>query len=346
VKFKEELQEYKNKIDKKLRYYLELELLNAQKISPENEKIIQEIINFSLRGGKRIRPILMIKGYEVCGGKVDEEIINASISIELIESFLLIHDDIIDKDDRRRGGKSLHKMITDWKRGKHFGISSAIIAGDMLSSLAFKIIIESKFSDHLKLKALQELSTSLLECFHGEFYDVVLEKKDEEEEELLKMIDLKTGSYTTKAPLIMGGILAGGSDYELSILKTYAHFLGRAFQMVDNILGIVGDPTVTGKPVGSDIKQGKKTLLILYTFKKVNQKERKFLQNAIGNRRLSDEEVVRVRELIRKTGAVEYVKERASRYKERAKEALKKMKHQEKVTFLYHLADYIVEREL
>ena len=343
--FWEEIKSYKHKIDTLLQNCLFAEKERAKSISSANEKIFDFVIDFCARGGKRIRPILFIKGYETVGGKKSSEIIRASISIELVEAYLLIHDDIIDEDSIRRGGPSLHCMAGEWK-DKHFGISSAIIAGDMLGGLATRVIIETSFPSELKLQALRELIGAELECFHGELYDVILEDEDEVgEEDLLKMIDLKTVSYTTSAPLVMGAILGEGTGEQIETLRKYGKLLGRAFQIIDDVLGTFGDAEKLGKPVGSDIRQGKKTLLLLYALK--NAQELEFLQHCLGKKDLTQVELQRVREIFKNCGALEYSRNKAIEYIGKAKSVLDSGNFKkESKEFLNYLADFIIERKL
>ncbi len=349
--FGEEIKSYKIKIDALLREYLLAERERARSVSSANEKIFDFVVDFCGRGGKRIRPILLAKGYEAVGGKDADEIIRASISIELVEAYLLIHDDIIDEDSIRRGGPSFHRMAGKW-RNEHFGVSAAIIAGDMLGGLATQIIMETSFPAELKLRAIRELISAEIECFHGELYDVVLEDEDEvTEEDFFKMVDLKTVSYTTIAPLVMGAILGKGSSKQIEVFREYGKLLGRAFQVIDDILGTFGEEERTGKPVGSDIRQGKKTLLLLYAMENLQLTESceevEFLQHCIGNKDLKHDELKRVRKIFKNCGALEYSRNLAIEYVKKAKLVLDSSDFKaETKEFLNYLANFIIERKL
>ncbi len=375
MNFSEEIKSYKIKIDALLREYLLAEKERARLVSSANEKIFDFVVDFCGRGGKRIRPILFIKGYEAVsrsvgiGGKDAGEIIRASISIELVEAYLLIHDDIIDEDSIRRGGPSFHRMAGEW-RNEHFGVSAAIIAGDMLGGLANQIIMETSFHPELKLRAIRELISAEIECFHGELYDVVLEDEDEvKEEDFFKMVDLKTVSYTTVAPLVMGAILGKGSSKQIEAFRKYGKLLGRAFQVIDDILGTFGEEKRTGKPVGSDIRQGKKTLLLLYALSQnpvtdsfgveenlqlvesshrlLRSEDVEFLQHCIGNKDLKYGELQQVRKIFKDCGALEYSRNLATEYIKKAKLVLDSSDFKaETKEFLNYLANFIIERKL
>ena len=351
--FQKELINYKTQIDSILKEYLEKEREKASSIAPSNVKILDFIINFCLRGGKRIRPILFIKGYEVVGGGNLSKIIQASICMELLEAYLLIHDDIIDQDMVRRGGPSFHQMNLEWKgevipRDAHFGISSAIIAGDMLSSLGDKVIMETNFREDLKIRVLKEFTNAKLNCFHGELYDVILEKQNEVcEGDFLKMIDLKTASYTTQAPLVMGAICGEATNIQIETLREYGKLLGEAFQIIDDILGTFGDERTTGKPVDSDIKQGKKTLLLIYALEHTEKGDKNFLKKVWGDKDLTKNNLSKIKDILTNTGSVAYSQNKAQELSARAKIILNHGNFSpEPKNFLNLLSDFIVERKL
>lgn len=344
MEFSQKLKEYKVKIDRLLIERLLIEKQRASSVSEGNTKILDLIINFCSRGGKRIRPILFIKGYEAVGGRDIQEIMRISICIELLEAYVLIHDDIIDQDTIRRGGPAFHEMAKDWTGDVHFGLSSAIVAGDMLGNLSTKIIIEANFKETLKLRALNEFVEAELNCFHGELYDVILEKQSAAEEEFFRMVDLKTSSYTTKAPLVMGAILGNGTEEQIEILREYGRLLGRAFQITDDILGTFGDEQNTGKPAASDIKQGKKTLLLLHALQNANPQEAIFLRNAIGNKNLTPQQIEEVRKIFIRTKALDYAKDLASKYVAQANSTLSSSNLKE-TEFLTQLTYFIANRK-
>ena len=353
MEFQEKLLWYKKKIDTHLKEFLKREKQKAP--NSYSKKIYEFILDYVLRGGKRIRPILFIEGYRACDGKDIDEIIKASLAVELLEGYLLIHDDIIDRDEVRRGGPSFHELTKTWykeefgdKDSYHFGVAFAILAGDMLGSLAIKPLLDASFDNRVKLKAIEELIQAEKRCFYGELYDVILEKKDTvTEEDLFNMIDLKTASYTTEAPLVMGAILGDGTDEQIDPLRKYGKLIGEAFQLVDDILGTFGNAVETGKPIDSDIKEGKRTLLVIHALKKANEKERKFLQECLGNMSLKADHLERIREIMVKTGAVDYSREVASSLVTKAKRVLQDADLEpDSKKFLSDMADFILERSM
>lgn len=348
MEFLEELKEYKGKIDKLLKEYLEVERKKASLIASSNVQIMNFIMDFCLRGGKRIRAVLLIKGYSAVSGENMPEIIRTSICMELMEAGLLIHDDIIDEDSMRRGGPSFHQLAGKWKNDSRFGLTSAIIAGDLLLNLGIKVLLSANFGRKVKLLASEEFISALLKCFHGELCDVVLEDREKvKEADFFKMIDLKTASYTTEAPLVIGAILGNASEKQIKSCREYGRLLGEAFQLTDDILGVFGKEEKLGKPVDSDIKQGKKTFLSIYAFQKAKPKDIAFLQKAMGNKNLTPNELENVRNIFIESGALQEAKNRARALGNKAKRLLKKAHFEsESVKFLSKLTDFIVNREL
>ncbi len=317
-----------------------------------NETLYSLLIDFAMRGGKRFRPILMVEAYKASGGEDVDAIIDASLSMELLENYLLIHDDIIDKDDIRRGGPSFHKMAErlikeggELLKGQdftHFGLSCALIGGDVFSCLALLPILESAFPDQMKAMALREFALACEQCFKGELLDVILERQEVvDENEFFRMVDLKTGSYTTCLPLVLGGIFGGLKDVEA--LRGCGKLIGRTFQITDDILGTFGDNKKTGKPTSSDIRQGKKTLLVIYVLKNGGVKERKFLKSKLGNE-VSEDDMERIRHIMMDCGAVDYSLKKIEYYTELARESLFSfpLKHKD---FLLQFIDYLKERK-
>lgn len=222
------------------------------------------------------------------------------------------------------------------------------MAGDMLSNLGAHTIISAKFKEELKLHAVKEYIEALLSCFQGELYDVILEKKEKvNEDQLLKMINLKTSSYTTSAPLVMGAILGSAKPKQVEILREYGNLLGEAFQITDDILGSFGDEKKLGKPANSDIRQGKKTLLSIYAIRNASLSGRKLLKRSLGNKNLTPKDFDAVREVFVNSGALQYAKDKARECISRSKSLLRESCFTlEPVEFLIKLSDYIIMREL
>ena len=345
------LEYYKEKIELRLKTFLDEKISEAEKISYSSREIMQYIKEFNLRGGKRIRSVLIIMAYKSLGGKNENAIIDIAASAELMQSFLLIHDDIIDDDDLRRGGPTMHRIYAEKYKGcdnpKKFGENMAIIAGDLLASLGNEIISKSAFDEEKKLKLLQKFNKIIKLTGYGEIIDILSGlKTNVTEQDISKMHKLKTAVYTIEGPLHMGAIAAGASDDQLKILSEYAIPLGMAFQLKDDILGLFGSEEKLGKPADSDIKEGKKTLLILKVLENADKEQKELIGNALGNKNITKTELTKVREIIKKTGSLDYSEILAEKLVKRAKNVIKNSDFEKQgKNFFLEIADYIIKRD-
>ena len=338
-------------VDKRLNIYLEKKISKARKISPLAEKMASEIKRFVINNGKRIRPILVYYGYLAGGGKNKKAILDASIFAELIHDYFLIHDDIIDKDDLRRGQNSFHRQYEIFYKkepaAKHLGISAAILAGDLLAVFGYDVLARAKFDTGVKNKAIDELNKVVADVIAGQTLDVFLGRERYlEEKEISKIQEYKTSRYTIEGPLKIGAILAGAGQKTLTQISAYALPIGIAFQIYDDILGMFGDSKKTGKPSGADLREGKQTLLILKARAMANQKQKKIIDRALGNPLLGEDELNEVRKIIMESGSLQYSKELARQFVNKADSILKKSFFPEETKlFLAGVGRYIIDRE-
>ncbi len=348
------LDSLKNKVDEELKVFFDnkIKQIKNQKKPDELLEMTENVKDFILRSGKRIRPILFYCGYIIAGGKDREKILKAAISVELIHSFLLIHDDIIDQDNFRHGGLSMHcsyknKYKNKNKNSKHFEISMAIIVGDLAYNFGYEILAESNFSSDLKIKTIRKMNQIISNTASGEAADVELSVNSNfDTDKIIEMQKYKTAKYTIEGPLHLGAVLAGADEKFLKNISKFAIPLGIAFQIQDDIIGVFGDEQKIGKPVGSDIEEGKKTLLIAKAIEQADNEQKEILINLLGNAKINLKEIEKVREIIIKTGSLEHSQKIAGELIKTSKKRLEEMKilsqHQ---GFLNDLADFIVGRE-
>jgi len=237
---------------------------------------LHDAMTYSLfAGGKRLRPILAIASYEACGGRT-EEILPQASAIELIHTYSLIHDDLpaMDDDDFRRGRPTNHKV---------FGEAMAILAGDALLTEAFVMFTDSRvFKSEKLLKALHEIATAAGAdgMVAGQAMDILSEGKTPDEE-TLKFIHTHKTAALISASVKIGPILADAEEAQYSALSLYGQSIGLAFQIVDDILDIVGDEKRLGKPVGSDLEKNKMTYPALYGIDESRKKANELIDRAI-----------------------------------------------------------------
>ncbi|MBA3064666.1 polyprenyl synthetase family protein, partial [Candidatus Woesearchaeota archaeon] len=281
----------------------------------------------------------------------ENAIIDIAVSAELMQSFFLIHDDIIDDDDLRRGGPTMHRIYAEkynsYDKPKKFGESMAIIAGDLLAALGNEIISKSDFDEEKKLKLLQKFNKVVKLTGYGEIIDILSGlKTNVTEQDISKMHKLKTAIYTIEGPLHMGAIAAGASDEQLKILSEYAIPLGMAFQLKDDILGLFGSEEKLGKPADSDIKEGKKTILILKAIENADKEQKEFIVSALRNKNITEKELIKLRQIIKETGSLPYSENLAEKLVKKAKDAIKNSdfeKHGK--DFFLEIADYVIKRD-
>lgn len=309
----QQLVHYKEQIDKQLALFFKEKTSEAKKISRFTAQLTESLTDYTLRGGKRIRPLFFIFGYQAIAGKVTTEAIKASLCTELLQSSLLIHDDIIDQDIFRRGGKTIHYQYSSYlktnndAKNKHFGETMAIIIGNLAANFAYEIISNSKFSPNNKNKAIKSISNLINKVNYGQSLDVLIsENKEFCQKDIENIHYYKTATYTVELPLLIGVTLAGASDKIVKKISKFAYNIGRAFQIQDDIIGMFGDEKKSGKPAYSDLKEGKKTFLILKALEKANQKDRKIVNSILGRNDIGSEELKQVRGIIIKTSSLKY----------------------------------------
>ncbi|MBU4332579.1 polyprenyl synthetase family protein [Patescibacteria group bacterium] len=342
---REQLKKYKTKVEQKLAGFFDKKIADTKGF---NKEILKHLKEFTLRGkSKRIRAFLIFTGYEAFGGGNQKEIVKASMSIELIHSFFLIHDDIIDQDELRRGKPTFHKGFEKYK-DKHFGESIAIIAGDIAHTLAIESFLSTNFSLGKKLKVLQKINQMILDSCEGENLDILLpvQKKQSSQKDILRVYEYKTAKYTFEAPLHIGALLAGATDKDLKALSDYSIPLGIAFQIQDDILGVFGDEREIGKPVGSDIREGKKTLLVWKALQSANQTQKKKLSQIFNQEKISKKEVNEIRQIMIDSGALGWTQDNAKKLGYGAQKQISSLSriNPKAKKVLLELIDYIINR--
>ncbi len=345
-----QLEQYKQKIEPLLESFFNSKIEKAKLISPASVEMIQLLKEFNLRGGKRIRAAMIFYGYKCFKGNNEGEILKASMSIELAHSFLLIHDDIIDQDSLRRNGPTIHesyrKIFSSSHSAKHFGTSFALLAGDILYSFSNEILASLNIDDSLKLNAIKKLNHVIHQVIYGESLDILSSlNPDFTKAELEKTHYLKTASYTIEGPLHIGALLAGADESQLKVLSNYAVPLGKAFQLQDDILGLYGSEEELGKHIGSDIKEGKRTLLILKALELASKKDSSFILSCLGKKSISEKHIERIRAIVKSTSSLQYSQTIAKSLINESKKAISNSSlRKEGKDFLLGIADYMLER--
>jgi geranylgeranyl diphosphate synthase type I len=269
-----------------------------------------------LDGGKRLRPSFAYWGWRcvrAAGEPGEVALLRAAASLELLQACALVHDDVIDGSDTRRGGPAAHIRFGRQHRERNwpgsaqsFGHAGAILLGDLLLSWS-----EEMFSDAIDpLPAARAAAARIhfdlmrTEVVAGQFLDVLAQTRgDFDPDEALRVIRFKTAKYTVQRPLLLGAAAAGADRRVLAQLSDYGNAVGEAFQLRDDLLGVFGDPAATGKPAGDDLREGKRTLLLALATRLADADQLSILRAGIGRPTLTPGEVGQLRETIRTTGA-------------------------------------------
>ncbi len=258
-------------VDADLTRWLGARAADARRHADDVGVVADAVLALSTRGGKRVRAVLLAATFEACvdhgrhaGTEPAREgsspVGMALVAIELLQTYLLIHDDWMDDDDVRRGGPSVHALLRDKFGSSRAGDVAGVLAGDYAAALALEALSETPVAAERVTDAVREFARIQTNVIIGQLIDVRAGAKGTVAVEA--MHDLKTGSYTVRGPVAIGAILAGASPDLRASLDAFARPLGVAFQLRDDLLGTFGDPSQTGKPHGSDIRQGKRTALI------------------------------------------------------------------------------------
>lgn len=288
-------------------------------------------------GGKRLRPFLVLKSCKLVAGS-DENAIPTAAALELLHTFTLIHDDIMDQDEKRRGVPSVHSQ---------WGIPIGIVAGDLLFAKVYEAI--TKYTDNVApkkiIQVLKEISEATINLCEGQTRDMLFEERETVSEgEYLEMIKGKTAAlFETSARC--GGILGGATEQQVESLGRFGLYSGMAFQIIDDILALTADEKVLKKPVGNDIREGKRTLMVVCALEKASSTQRKKILETLGNKDASTEQIQETIALIDSLGAIDYAKQLAEKYIEKSKEALSFFLKSEDREDLLSLSDLIFARQ-
>lgn len=282
--------------------------------------------SFVLRGGKRVRPTFAWTGWLGAGGDPEgpdaEAVLQACASLELVQAGALVHDDIIDASTTRRGFPTIHVEFGElhrrsgWRgRPEQFGESAAILLGDLALVWADDMLHSAGLAPEVVARVTPVWSAMRTEVLGGQYLDIAGEvAADESVESAMRVNRYKTAAYTIERPLHLGAVFAGADDDLIDAYRRFGRGIGLAFQLRDDLLGVFGDPQVTGKPAGDDLREGKRTLLVALGLQLAEEKHRwdaaKTLRSALGDPELDDEGVGQVRNLLVELGAVAAVEQR------------------------------------
>ncbi|MGY4542880.1 polyprenyl synthetase family protein [Pseudarthrobacter sp. SSS035] len=327
-------------------------------ISPDIDPIMGSISNL-VTGGKRLRALMCYWGWRGAGGEpAAQEIVTAGSALELFQAAALIHDDIIDRSDTRRGGPSVHRRFSQLHHAQgwaldseRFGHAAAILTGDLCLSFSEEAFTDIGAQAAAGSRARLIFNLMRAEVMAGQYLDILEEVAGPVRDRAgavtraQSIIRFKSAKYSTEHPLALGGALADAPDELLRGYSAFALPLGEAFQLRDDVLGVFGDPVTTGKPAGDDLREGKRTVLIALALGQASTAESAFIDAKLGSPDLGDADVAEIRRIIEESGALQATEVLINEFGAAAYDALEQLPLEElPKTALRKLAEATVSR--
>lgn len=315
VSIQQDLKQFQKRFQTNLERFTLNRLKDANVRTRDAKKLMRTVAKLVLAPGKRMRPYLAYKTSRCFN--VEIKISNTvGVALELFHDFALVHDDIMDRSDERRGKPTIHKLYESehnrkkWKgSAKHYGISSAILAGDLLVTWSDMALDDVACTDSVRKKIFKAWGRLKEEVILGQTLDVTISALPHgiSRKQLLEVLALKSGRYSIGRPMLMGYALADHTISERSVLNA-TEPLGLAFQIQDDIISTFGDPKKTGKSIDADLKEGKITLLAWEAVRRLPTAQSKIVwEKTFGNPKATKKELDELRKIIKNTGALKYV---------------------------------------
>jgi geranylgeranyl diphosphate synthase type I len=308
------LQEIRDAVEIELSSFLSQQAQFLATISPDLAPVSQALSSFLLDSGKRLRPLFAYSGYVSAGGEITAPVVKAIASLELLQACALIHDDLMDGSDTRRGKPSIHRHFESMHVQEElegfapaYGLAAAVLSGDLALVWSNQMLNESGLSTRAFNQSLPIHDEMRVELMAGQFLDILEQtQKTTDLNRSIKVARYKSGKYTIERPLHIGAVLSERQSPELlSVLSGYGLPLGEAFQYRDDLLGVFGDSNLTGKPAGDDLREGKRTVLIALTDLASTDAMRQESKKHFGSPHLDSDGIKILQDMIISSGAKE-----------------------------------------
>lgn len=306
-------------------------------VSPDLKPICEYSRQF-LSGGKRFRATCVLMGYQTVKRDIDPHVYDVASALEIFHAAALVHDDIMDKSDTRRGAPSVHRLFeslhqsSGWSgTAADFGESSALLLGDLLLAFSDELFsrgISAEENHHSAQASRLEFDRMRLDVTAGQYLDIMEERawptvdKLEALTRAQRVVVFKSAKYSIEAPLVIGAALAGANSEHIESLRRVGLPLGIAFQLRDDILGVFGDPAITGKPSGDDLREGKRTVLIALAQQELPSSAITLMDELLGDPHLTDEQIGTLQQTLINTGAVDQLEAMIDQQVRQAHEAI------------------------
>jgi geranylgeranyl diphosphate synthase type I len=345
------LGDFQERLETELDRFLLARIESAAKAGHSTRELTGPLREFVGRGGKRLRPALVHFASRAAGGETED--LSVEMAVELLHTYLLIHDDIMDRAQSRRGGISAHRQFEGHHRrsgwhgsAERHGEAAAILLGDLASSYATELFLSSTRNPRHDARVNRCFSEMCSEVVVGQYLEMTApQRADLVHDDLLSILRLKSGRYSVERPIQLGALLGAASDALVEAFSRYGLALGEAFQLQDDLLGVFGNREEVGKPVGGDLAEGKMTILVFLTLDRASSSERDAILSCLQREDPSSNEIDRVREIIERAGARRAVEEMVVERLERAAAELETMElSPDGRVFFGGLIDYLRKR--
>ena len=305
------LKSVRSAVEEELSIFLNRESAYLNSISSDLSPVSDSLTSFLLDSGKRLRPLFAYAGFAAAGGGLEKSAIRAMAALELLQACALIHDDLMDGSDTRRGKPSIHRHfesvhVQDQLDGfaPQYGLSAAVLLGDLALVWSDQMLNTAGLTTEQFARVLPFYNEMRVELMAGQFLDIHEQtQKDTSVGRSMKIARYKSGKYTIERPLHLGAAMTSSSKEVTDALSAYGLPLGEAFQLRDDLLGVFGDPSVTGKPAGDDLREGKRTVLIAMTHERQSPAQLDICKKYFGKPDIDAEGVATLQEIIESTGA-------------------------------------------
>jgi geranylgeranyl diphosphate synthase type I len=313
--------------------YLERELTGQ-----EPEPLGKASLHLIEAGGKRLRPYMTVKACEAVGGRAEDAVPFAA-AVEFLHNFTLVHDDVMDHDDLRRGKPTVHKV---------YGMPMAILAGDLLFAKVYDVTLKNRppgMPPGRLVESLAKITEASIILCQGQALDIGFPSaSDVSLDDYIEMVGAKT-SALFKVCAQVGALAGGGSDEQVDALGGFAWDAGVAFQIEDDVLGVTAEEETLGKPVGSDLREGKKTLINIHALENATEEQRKRICKAFGVEDASQKNIEAAVETLKEVGSIAYARDVADEYVARAFRSMDAIPDTPAKEELKALVEYFVKRE-
>ena len=321
------------RVQDELSGFLTAKAAQLRAVSPDLEEPVLAVTDL-LAGGKRLRPAFLFWGWRAAGPRITavdtDRVVAAASALELLQASALLHDDVMDGSETRRGLPAAHRRFAGLHRSagwvgspEAFGTGAAILLGDLCLSWSDELLRRCGLPPDRLLAAMCRYDEMRTEVIAGQYLDLVEQAVGGASvQRAMRVVRFKSAKYTVERPLQVGALLAGAGEDLAGGLSAYGLPLGEAFQLRDDVLGVFGDPALTGKPAGDDLREGKRTVLVAEAAARATPTEAAVLRRHLGDPGLAPSGVAALREVIVSTGALDVVEQRVAALTERALDGL------------------------